>query len=168
MIMNKRIKKKKTKAKVSFKTMSSEALLRKQLTALEKQIKAANSLKNPTKIKAKIEKREKVIQVKRDNWKKRNIDRIVGTKKWTQGQKNFARAILTIENALGNVAADLKMKYGSDDIEELANQYYIAELSGYQPEELREIEETFNQTHGYHIRLQKAVNPFKDIDFLSM
>ena len=166
--MNKRIKKKKTKAKVSFKTMSSEALLRKQLTALEKQIKAANSLKNPTKIKAKIEKREKVIQVKRDNWKKRNIDRIVGTKKWTQGQKNFARAILTIENALGNVAADLKMKYGSDDIEELANQYYIAELSGYQPEELREIEETFNQTHGYHIRLQKAVNPFKDIDFLSM
>ena len=166
--MNKRIKKKKTKAKVSFKTMSGEALLRKQLTALEKQIKAANSLKNPTKIKVKIEKREKVIQVKRDNWKKRNIDRIVGTKKWTQGQKNFARAILTIENALGNVAADLKMKYGSDDIEELANQYYIAELSGYQPEELREIEETFNQTHGYHIRLQKAVNPFKDIDFLSM
>lgn len=168
MTMNKRIKKKKAKAKVSFKTMSSEALLRKQLTALERQIKAANSLKNPTKIKVKIEKREKVIQVKRDNWKKRNVDRIVGTKKWTQGQINFARAIQTIENALGNVAADIKMKYGSDDIEELANQYYVAELSGYQPDELREIEETFNQTHGYHIRLQKAVNPFKDIDFLSM
>lgn len=53
--MNKRIKKKKAKAKVSFKPMSSEALLRKQLTTLEKQIKAANSLKNPTKIKGKTD-----------------------------------------------------------------------------------------------------------------
>ncbi len=66
--MNKRIKKKKAKAKVSFKPMSSEALLRKQLTALEKQIKAANSLKNPTKIKAKIERREKTVNVKRNRY----------------------------------------------------------------------------------------------------
>ena len=51
--MNKRIKKKRAKAKVSFKPMSSKALLRKQLTALEKKIKAANSLKNPSKIKGK-------------------------------------------------------------------------------------------------------------------
>lgn len=171
---NKRIKKKKEKKRISAiklkkaKLTSAEALLKKQLKILESQIKASSALKDPTKINVKIEKREKVIKVKRDNWKKRNVDRIVGKKKWTDGQKNFARAIQTIENALGNVAEDIKMKYGSDDIEELANQYYVAELGGYQPEELEEIESEFNKSHGYHIRLQKAKNPFKDIDFLSM
>ena len=100
------------------------------------------------------------------SWKKRKVD--IGKKKYTEGQKNFLRAIDLIEEKLGSVAADLKMKYGSDDIEELANQYYVSELSSYSEEELRGIEKEFNKTHGYRIRLQKAENPFAGIDFLSM
>ena len=78
------------------------------------------------------------------------------------------RAIKTIEDKLGNVAADIKLAYGSDDIVELANQYYISELSNYSEEDLRSIEREFNKTHGYRVRIEKAVNPFTNIDFLNM
>lgn len=101
-----------------------------------------------------------------EGWKRRPVD--IGKKNYTEGQKNFARAIDVIEERLGKVAADLKMKYGSDDIEELANQYYISDLADYTPSELSELEKEFNKTHGYHIKLEKAVNPFAGIDFLSM
>lgn len=115
-------------------------------------------------------KRKKLSGLNKEGWKNLDINKEIGKKKYTEGQKNYVRAIKTIENRLGKVAADLKMKYGSDDIEELANEYYIRELDEYEysPEELKQIEEDFNKTHGYHIRLENATNPYSGIDFLSM
>ena len=101
-------------------------------------------------------------------WRKRDVSKDVGKKNYTEGQKNYMRAIKTIEDKLGNVAADIKLAYGSDDIVELANQYYISELSNYSEEDLRNIEREFNKTHGYRVRIEKAVNPFTNIDFLNM
>lgn len=101
-------------------------------------------------------------------WRSRDISKDVGKKNYTEGQKNYMRAIKTIEDRLGNIAADLKLAYGSDDIIELADQYYISELSDYSEEELRDIEREFSKTHGYKIRIEKAVNPFSGIDFLNM
>lgn len=106
--------------------------------------------------------------LKTSGWKTIDIKEELGNRKYTEGQKNYMRAIKTIESRLGKVAADLKMKYGSDDIEELANEYYIKELGEYSQEELKQIEEDFNKTHGYHIRLENATNPYSGIDFLSM
>lgn len=94
-----------------------------------------------------------------------DVSREVGKKKYTEGQKNYIRALKVIENAISKTAADIKAIYGSDDIEELANQYYLPELSSYSQEELNEIEREFNKTHGYHVRLENATNPFADIDF---
>lgn len=113
-------------------------------------------------------KRKKLSGLNKEGWKNLDVNKEVGKKKYTEGQKNYMRAIKTIESRLGKVAADLKMKYGSDDIEELANEYYIRELDEYSPEELKQIEEDFNKTHGYHIRLENATNPYSGIDFLSM
>lgn len=101
-------------------------------------------------------------------WRDLDISDVVGKKNWTEGQKEFARAFRTIEQTLGPAAADIKMKYGSDDIVELANEFYVADLAGYSEEELEEIEEQFNQTHGYAIRIKQAKNPFENIDFFNM
>ena len=101
-------------------------------------------------------------------WRDVNISDVVGKKNWTEGQKEFARAIKTIEQTLGSAAADIKMKYGSDDIVELANEFYVADLAGYSEEELEELEEQYNQTHGYAIRIKQAKNPFENIDFFNM
>lgn len=101
-------------------------------------------------------------------WRKIDISDVIGKKNWTEGQKEFARAIRTIERALGPVASEIKTKYGSDDIVELANEFYVADLAGYSQEDLLEIEEQFNETHGYAIRIKQAKNPFQDIDFLNM
>lgn len=104
--------------------------------------------------------------IKKQDWKKTvDVSKEVGKKKYTEGQKNYMRALKVIENALDKPAADIKAIYGSDDIEELANQYYLPELSSYSQEELSEIESEFNKTHGYHVRLENATNPFADIDF---
>lgn len=99
------------------------------------------------------------------DWRSIDVSKEVGKKKYTEGQKNYIRALKVIESTLKKPAADIKAIYGSDDIEELANQYYIPELSSYSQEELNEIESEFNKTHGYHIRLKNAKNPFADIDF---
>ena len=103
---------------------------------------------------------------RRTRWKKTiDVEKEVGKKKYTEGQKNYIRALKIIEKALNKPAADIKAVYGSDDIEELANQYYLAELKNYTQEELIEIEKEFNKTHGYHVRILGATNPFADIDF---
>lgn len=100
------------------------------------------------------------------DWKNTvDVSKEVGKKKYTEGQKNYIRALKIIEGALGRAAADIKAVYGSDDIEELANQYYLPELRSYSQSELNEIESEFNKTHGYHVRLENATNPFADIDF---
>lgn len=101
-------------------------------------------------------------------WRETDISNVVGKKNWTEGQKEYARAIKTIEQTLGSAAADIKMKYGSDDIVELANEFYVADLAGYSEEELSEIEEEYNKTHGYAIRIQRGSNPFENIDFFNM
>ena len=100
-----------------------------------------------------------------EGWKSRDVSREVGKRKYTEGQKNYIRALKLIEETIGLSADAIKQKYGSDDIEELATQYYVSELDDYSEEELEEIEEEFNKTHGYHIRLAKAQNPFANIDF---
>lgn len=148
---------KKNQAKKELKTLNVE----KTLKALkpDETIFVGKGLKR---------KRRSSLNLKKEGWKNLNIKEELGNRKYTEGQKNYMRAIKTIESRLGKVAADLKMKYGSDDIEELANEYYIRELDEYSPEELKQIEEDFNKTHGYHIRLENATNPFADIDFLSM
>lgn len=109
---------------------------------------------------------DKYEEESRTRWKKTiNVDKEVGKKKYTEGQKNYIRGLKIIEKALDKPAADIKAVYGSDDIEELANQYYIAELKNYTQEELVELEREFNKTHGYHVRILGATNPFADIDF---
>lgn len=101
-------------------------------------------------------------------WKQSvNVDQEIGNKKYTTGQRNFIRALKVIENSIDKSAEEIKKVYGSDDIEELANQFYVAELEDYTQDELNEIEEEFNKTHGYQIRIKKAVNPFSNINFLA-
>lgn len=120
-------------------------------------------IKQLSNIKTTIDKYEEEMRTK---WKKTvGVKREVGKKKYTEGQKNYIRALKIIEKALDKPAADIKAVYGSDDIEELANQYYIAELRNYTQEELVEIEKEFNKTHGYRVRLENATNPFENIDF---
>lgn len=112
--------------------------------------------------------RRKVRSIKQSkvDWRKAvNVDGEVGRKKYTQGQKDYMKALKVIEETLKIPAADIKIKYGSDDIEELADQYYSPELADYTPEELALLEKEFNKTHGYQVRIQKAVNPFAGIDF---
>lgn len=101
-------------------------------------------------------------------WKSTDVSKKVGKRKWVESQINYARAIEAIEAKLGKVSDYIRMNYGSDDVEELANQYWVAELSDYTPEELRAIEEEFSKTHGFGVRLEKAENPFTKIDFLNM
>lgn len=109
---------------------------------------------------------DKYEEETRTRWKKTiNVDKEVGKKKYTEGQKNYIRGLKIIEKALNKPAADIKAVYGSDDIEELATQYYLSELKDYTQEELIEIEKEFNKTHGYHVRILGATNPFADIDF---
>lgn len=99
-------------------------------------------------------------------WKKTvDVKKEVGKKKYTEGQKNYIRALKIIEKAINKPAADIKAVYGSDDIEELATQYFLSELKDYTQEELTEIEKEFNKTHGYHVRILGATNPFAGIDF---
>lgn len=98
-------------------------------------------------------------------WKAIDVSKEVGKKNYTEGQKNYIRALKFIEDTIGKAAADLKAVYGSDDIEELAQEYYIRDLDQYSEEELKEIEEEFNKTHGYQVKIKKAVNPFANIDF---
>lgn len=100
-----------------------------------------------------------------EGWKQTDVSAEVGKRKYTEGQKNYIRALKVIEEVIGMSADAIKMKYGSDDIEELATQYYVSELNDYSEDELEEIEEEFNKTHGYNIRLAKAQNPFANIDF---
>ena len=100
-------------------------------------------------------------------WKQSvSVDKEIGKRNYTEGQRNFVRALKVIENAIDKSAEEIKKVYGSDDIEELANQFYVAELEDYSQDELNEIEEEFNKTHGYQIRIKKATNPFAGIDFL--
>lgn len=107
-----------------------------------------------------------LIEAKMGDWRNTiDVSKEVGKKKYTEGQKNYIRALKIIEGALGRAPADIKAVYGSDDIEELANQYYLPELRSYSQSELDEIESEFNKTHGYHVRLENATNPFADIDF---
>lgn len=124
---------------------------------LESLIEQLNNIQNT------IDKNEEEFKTR---WKKTvSVKREIGKKKYTEGQKNYIRALKVIEKALDKPAADIKAVYGSDDIEELANQYYIAELRNYSQEELVEIEKEFNKTHGYRVRLENATNPFENIDF---
>lgn len=146
---------------------STQQKLKRQMKATERRVKsqqaavkAAAALKNSSKIKY----NGKSVS----GWKRRNVSAEVGKKKYTEGQKDYIRALKTIEDKLGVAADTLKMKYGSDDIEELANQYYISDLSDFSDSQIKEIESEFNKTHGYKVRLEKATNPFKDIDFLNM
>lgn len=105
-------------------------------------------------------------EVNKTAWKRRiSVDKEVGKKRYTEGQKNYMRALKVIEKALDKPATDIAATYGSDDIEELANQYYMPELQSYSKEELSNIEKEFNKTHGYHIRIKQGSNPFAGIDF---
>ena len=139
---------------------------------ISKQMKEAQSKKNLVRTLKSLKEGEKVRykgkSYESGAWRDIDISDVVGKKNWTEGQKEFARAIRTIERALGPVAADIKKKYGSDDIVELANEFYVADLAGYSEEDLLEIEEQFNETHGYTIRIKQAKNPFQNIDFLNM
>lgn len=106
------------------------------------------------------------LTIKNRSWKEAiDVSKEVGKKNYTEGQKNYLKALKVIESRISKTAADIKAIYGSDDIEELANQYYIRELNDYTQEELDQIETEFNKTHGYHVRLERATNPFADIDF---
>ena len=139
---------------------------------LSKQMKKARERQNVVNTLRALNKGEKLRYNGRTyeagKWRDIDISNVVGKKNWTEGQKEFARAIKTIEETLGPAAADIKMKYGSDDIVELANEFYVADLAGYSEDELEELEEEFNQTHGYAIRIKQAKNPFENIDFFNM
>lgn len=169
--MNKRIKKKQARANVikvnkiklqELTQLRAEDLkLDQEINQLRRQIESKRTtFKTLQSIQSKLSE-----QIKNLNWKKIDISKEVGKKKYTEGQKNYLRALKVIENALDKPASDITSVYGSDDIEELANQYFIGDLSEYSKEELEEIEKEFNKTHGYQIRLERAVNPFADIDF---
>lgn len=110
-----------------------------------------------------------INQTINQTWKKQiNVDTEIGKKNYTEGQRSYAKALKLIEERIGKAAPDIKAIYGSDDIEELADQLYIKDLQGYNQEDLQKIEEEFNQTHGYKIKIEKATNPFEGIDFLNM
>lgn len=171
--MNARIRKKQLRQQalnqlnVNLKQLDS---INQKIAETELKIKKAKAILNSKKATfSQIQEQLNLVKrLNKEAWKNLNVNGIIGKKNYTEGQKNYVRAIQTIENRLGKVAADLKLKYGSDDIEELANQYYIAGLSSYSEDELRAIETEFNKTHGYQVRLEKATNPFANIDFLSM
>lgn len=173
--MNLRIKKKKQRQELE-KILNQKLM---ELSNLQNQIAAADneidSLRRALKGKQSTLNQLQQLQQKFNSinfvfkdsqgWKGIDVSQEVGTKKYTTGQKNYIRALKFIENAVGTAASYLKSQYGSDDIEELANQYYVKELSSYSQEELNQIEEEFNKTHGYHIRIKQGSNPFADIDF---
>ena len=147
----------------NIKAQSSPSGLSGQNKINGKQRTLESLRKQLSNIKTTIDKYE---EERRTRWKKIiDVEKEVGKKKYTEGQKNYIRALKIIEKALDKPAADIKAEYGSDDIEELANQYYIAELRNYTQEELDEIEKEFNKTHGYRVRLENATNPFENIDF---
>ena len=149
--MNLRIKKKKQRQDLE-KTLNQKLM---ELTNLQNQIAAADneidSLKRALKGKQSTLNQLQQLQQKfnsinfvfKDNqgWKGIDVSQEVGTKKYTTGQKNYIRALKFIENAVGTAASYLKSQYGSDHFEELANQYYVKELSSYSQEELNQIEE---------------------------
>lgn len=177
---NKRIKKKMAKAntiqaihnaQVKLQEIEAEAGINAQNIKAQlgqnkingKQRTLESLRKQLSNIKTTIDKHEKEM---RTRWKKTiDVEKEVGKKKYTEGQKNYIRGLKIIEKALNKPAADIKAVYGSDDIEELATQYYLSELKDYTQEELIEIEKEFNKTHGYHVRILNATNPFADIDF---
>lgn len=171
--MNARQRKKQLRAQttkqLSIKLAELESL-NAQIENVEKEIKKAKKVlkkKSSTlhELQSYVNKVNK-LTIKNKNWKESiDVSKEVGNKKYTEGQKNYIRALKVIESRLSKPAADIKAVYGSDDIEELANQYYIRELNDYTQEELDEIEKEFNKTHGYHVRLEKATNPFAGIDF---
>ena len=171
--MNARQKKKKlrvqTTRQLSVKLAELEAL-NTQIEDIEKEIeKAKRVLKKKSSTLHQLQtyvNKVNSLTVKNKSWKETvDVSKEVGKKNYTEGQKNYLRALKVIESRLNKPAADIKAVYGSDDIEELANQYYIRELNDYTQEELNEIEKEFNKTHGYHVRLEKATNPFAGIDF---
>ena len=85
--------------------------------------------KQLSNIKTTIDKHEEEM---RTRWKKTiDVEKEVGKKKYTKGQKNYIRGLKIIEKALNKPAEDIKAVYGSDDIEELATQYYLSELKDY-------------------------------------
>lgn len=176
-----RIKKKQlkklTKGRLGEKLKELEAINQESLN-LDKEIeKAKKALKKKkttlselqTSLTTLQEKTALINQAINQTWKEQiNVDKEVGKKKYTEGQRNYAKALKLIEERIGKVASDIKAVYASDDIEELANNLYIKELEGYSQEDLQKIEQDFNQTHGYKIRIEKATNPFEGIDFLNM
>ena len=87
-------------------------------------------------------------------------------KNYTQGQKDFVREMRIIEAALGDFAEKVKTLYSSDDIEELANQFYVKLDEGLSDEELLDLEAKFRETHSIDLKIKRAKNPFKGIDFL--
>ena len=138
--MNKRIKKKKAKAKVSFKPMSSEALLRKQLAALEKQIKVANSLKNPTKIKGKTDRtaqrkavqaiKNNIIKKAKERYEREHQNTTMIREKLSRGEMNYAIRFLynkgIIKGAFEYYEDFLEQHqndWTQDDVEQLLNEY---------------------------------------------
>lgn len=178
---NLRIKKKQLKKlqKIQLeKELKELQSLELELTQVEEEIKKAKKVLKKRKATlselqqslAAIEEKTTLInQTIKETWKKKvNIDKEIGEKKYTEGQRSYAKALKLIEERIGKAAPDIKAVYGSDDIEELADQLYIKDLQGYNQEELQKIEEEFNQTHGYKIRIEKATNPFEGIDFLNM
>lgn len=152
--------------------------LDQELIQVEEEIKKAKKLLKKKKVTlselqsslaAVQEKTTLINQAINQTWKEQiNVDKEIGKKKYTEGQRNYAKALKLIEERIGKAAPDIKAVYGSDDIEELADQLYIKDLQGYSQEDLQRIEEEFNQTHGYKIRIEKATNPFEGIDFLNM
>lgn len=175
---NKRIKKKTVKANIIRAIEIEQIKLQKievEAEMLDIKIQQAQyKIKGKQKTLEKLERQLNNIQLTIDryeqkiraSWKKSiDITKEVGKKKYTEGQKDYVRALKIIEMALDKPAADIKAIYGSDDINELADQYYLPELGDYTQEDLNEIEKEFNKTHGYHIRLQNATNPFAGIDF---
>lgn len=181
MMASARIKKKQlkklTKGRLGEKLRELEAINQESLD-LDKEIeKAKKALKKKkatlselqTSLTTLQEKTALINQAINQTWKEQiNVDKEVGKKKYTEGQRNYAKALKLIEERIGKVAPDIKAVYASDDIEDLANQLYIKDLEGYSQEDLQKIEQDFNQTHGYKIRIEKATNPFEGIDFLNM
>lgn len=152
--------------------------LDQELIQVEEEIKKAKKILKKKKatlkelqssLAAVQEKTTLINQAINQTWKEQiNVDKEIGKKKYTEGQRSYAKALKLIEERIGKAAPDIKAIYGSDDIEELANQLYIKDLEGYSQEDLKGIEEEFNSTHGYKIRIEKATNPFEGIDFLNM
>ena len=164
--MNKRIAKKQLKQKLMMEDMQLDneiKLLKKQIKQKQKQVQ---KLKAQSRLVSSLKDNSQVVKkIKLNTWKNIDVSKEVGKKKYTEGQKNYIRALKYIESKISKAAADLTAVYGSDDIEELANQYYVSELGNFSEDELKEIEEEFNKTHGYKIRIKQGSNPFAGIDF---